>query len=107
MGLEGEGEKVKKAHKKRAAGVKAKKKKDKAGFVEKHNPRAFTFSGGAKRLQKNAQYKADQATKREHAPIVDKTGEIPPPLVVVVQARQASENRHSSGRSCATSANRS
>lgn len=85
MGLEGEGEKVKKAHKKRAAGVKAKKKKDKAGFVEKHNPRAFTFSGGAKRLQKNAQYKADQATKREHAPIVDKTGEIPPPLVVVVQ----------------------
>jgi len=79
-------DKPKKTHKKKHAGVKARKKKEKqTGKVDKHNPRAFTFSGGTKSVQKRVQFTLDRQAKKEHVPKIDKTPEVPPPFIVVVQ----------------------
>jgi len=60
------GDKPKKAHKKRAAGQKAKKKKGKqSGKAEKHNPKAHTFSGGTRSVQKRVQYTLERQAKRD------------------------------------------
>eukprot|EP00397_Hematodinium_sp_SG-2012_P009851 GEMP01009948.1.p1 GENE.GEMP01009948.1~~GEMP01009948.1.p1 ORF type:complete len:996 (-),score=245.75 GEMP01009948.1:342-3329(-) len=79
----------KKSHRGRQGGVKAKKKKDKKkekknGKVERHNPRAFTFSGGSKSVAKKVQFTLDKQTKKDHAPIIDKNPAQPPPYVIVV-----------------------
>lgn len=80
------GDKPKKAHKKRAAGQKAKKKKGKqSGKAEKHNPKAHTFSGGTRSVQKRVQYTLERQAKRDKAPKVDKNPEVPPPFIVVIQ----------------------
>eukprot|EP00928_Gymnodinium_smaydae_P096124 TRINITY_DN8426_c0_g1_i1.p1 TRINITY_DN8426_c0_g1~~TRINITY_DN8426_c0_g1_i1.p1 ORF type:complete len:1110 (+),score=354.23 TRINITY_DN8426_c0_g1_i1:59-3388(+) len=80
------GDKPKKAHKKATKGVKGKKKKEKqTGKVEKHNPRAHSFSGGKRSVQKRVQYTLDKQAQKERAPKVDKTPDVPPPFVVVVQ----------------------
>jgi len=79
-------DKPKKTHKKKHAGVKARKKKEnQTGKVDKHNPRAFTFSGGTKSVQKRVQFTLDRQAKKEHVPKIDKTPEVPPPFIVVVQ----------------------
>lgn len=80
------GDKAKRGHKARVSGVKAKKKKEKVqGKVERHNPKAFAFSGGVKSVQKRVQYTADKKANKEHAPKIDKTPDVPSPFVVVVQ----------------------
>eukprot|EP00398_MALV-I-01_sp_L67-1_P000580 gene580-950_t len=77
--------KPKKKHKKQTAGRKAKKKRDKNGKVERHNPKAFTYSGGRNRVQKKVQYVADKRAKALKAERIDKNPPVPPPLVIVVQ----------------------
>eukprot|EP00933_Yihiella_yeosuensis_P039287 TRINITY_DN3326_c1_g1_i1.p1 TRINITY_DN3326_c1_g1~~TRINITY_DN3326_c1_g1_i1.p1 ORF type:complete len:1083 (-),score=266.11 TRINITY_DN3326_c1_g1_i1:100-3348(-) len=80
------GDKPKKAHKKKNAGMKKKKgKKKEIGKVEKHNPRANTFSGGVKSVQKRVQYTLEKQAKKLRAPKIDKNPDVPPPFVVVVQ----------------------
>jgi len=81
-----DGDDVKKPHKVRKSGIKAKKKKEKkaGGKVERHNPKAFTFSGGKNSVAKKVQYTLDNKAKKEHAPIIDKNPATPPPFVVVV-----------------------
>jgi len=64
--------------------VKAKKKKEKDGKVERHNAKAFTFSGGVKSVQRKVQFTLDKQANKERAPKVDKTPDVPPPYVVVV-----------------------
>jgi len=79
------GDDKKKAHRVRKSGIKAKKKKEKrTGKVEKHNPKAFTFSGGALSVQKKVQYTLNQKANKERTPVVDKNPTTPPPFVVVV-----------------------
>eukprot|EP00929_Paragymnodinium_shiwhaense_P049994 TRINITY_DN251_c0_g4_i1.p1 TRINITY_DN251_c0_g4~~TRINITY_DN251_c0_g4_i1.p1 ORF type:complete len:1096 (+),score=370.58 TRINITY_DN251_c0_g4_i1:146-3433(+) len=81
-----EGGKAKKAHKKKAAGRKVKNKK-KADIAEKgkhHNPRAHTFSGGTKSVQRRVQFTLDKQAKKVRAEKVDKTPDCPPPFIVVV-----------------------
>mmetsp|Transcript_89612 Transcript_89612/g.253996 ORF Transcript_89612/g.253996 Transcript_89612/m.253996 type:complete len:1065 (+) Transcript_89612:195-3389(+) len=79
------GDKPKKNHKKAHAGRKADKKKEKrVGKVDRHNPRAFTFSGGSRGVQKRVQYTLEKQAKKDHAPKVDKNPELPPPFIVVV-----------------------
>lgn len=88
MGADAGGEKAKKVHKKSQAGVKAKKKKDKkaeGAKVERHNPKAHSFSGGVQSVRKRVQYQLDKAVKKEHVKKVDKAPEVPPPFVIVVQ----------------------
>ncbi|CAK0874578.1 unnamed protein product, partial [Prorocentrum cordatum] len=81
----GGGDKAKKGHKKATSGRKAKKKKEKqTGKVERHNPKAHTFSGGVKSVEKRVRRTLEQQSKKEHAPKVDKTPDIPPPFIVVV-----------------------
>lgn len=80
------GDKPKKVHKKRAAGQKAKKKKGKqVGKAEKNNPKAHTFSGGTRSVQRRVQYTLERQAKRDKAPKVDKNPEVPPPFIVVIQ----------------------
>lgn len=84
--MDGGGDKPKKSHKKGAAGQKAKKKaKKQIGKVEKHNPKAHTFSGGKRSVQKRVQYTLEKQAKKLHAPKLDKTPDVPPPFIVVVQ----------------------
>lgn len=77
-------EKPKKTHHKSKSGVKAKKKKEKNGKVERHNPRAFTFSGGVNSMGRRVQQAQEKIAKREKMPMIDKTPDTPAPLVVVV-----------------------
>ncbi|CAJ1330640.1 unnamed protein product [Effrenium voratum] len=79
------GDKPKKGHKKRTAGQKAKKKKQQGGKVDKHNPKAHTFSGGTRSVQKRVQYTLERQAKKDKAPKVDKNPEVPPPFIVVIQ----------------------
>jgi len=83
--MEAGGDRPKKVHKKKASGVKAKKKRDKDGQVERHNAKAHTFSGGAKSVHRRVLHSLERVAKRERAPRVDKNPENPPPFVVVVQ----------------------
>ena len=64
-------------------GKKAKKKALAEG-KERHNRKAFIFSGGTKSVQRKVQQAADKTTKKQHAPILDKNPDIPPPFIVVV-----------------------
>jgi ribosome biogenesis protein BMS1 len=70
----------------KAKGKKA-KKSDLSEQKARHNPRAFTFSGGANSATMKQQRQADVLTKKERAPFVDKAALVsnPPPFVVVVQ----------------------
>ncbi|CAE8645936.1 unnamed protein product [Polarella glacialis] len=80
-------EKKKRAHKKSNAGQKTKKKdkkKKEIGKVAKHNPKANTFSGGTKSVQKRVLYTLEKQMKKDRAPKFDKNPDIPPPFIVVV-----------------------
>ena len=101
------GEMAGKAHRARKAGSKAKKKKDKkkkkevaagedgrdgGGSAPKtltkeqqriNNPKAFGVKSSLRARQSRAR-KADREQKRLHAPVLDKTPEEPPPMVVLV-----------------------
>lgn len=77
--------KPKKQHHASKSGVKAKKKRDKKeGPVERHNAKAFTFSGGKASIARKVQHTMDKKAKREKMDVIDKTPEVPAPLVVVV-----------------------
>lgn len=82
-----EAEKPKKQHKKRTSGLKAKKKKEKqaGGKVDRHNPRAHTFSGGKRSVQKRVQRSLDKQVKKDRQAKIDKNPDVPPPFIVVVQ----------------------
>ncbi|KAF4677835.1 Glycoside hydrolase 2 (Mannanase, beta-galactosidase) [Perkinsus chesapeaki] len=75
-----------KAHRKPTSGGKAKKKREKAN-VDRHNPKAFTFSGGIHSVQRRVQRGLDVKAKREKIEKMDKRpeGVEAPPYVVVVQ----------------------
>eukprot|EP01054_Gregarina_sp_Poly1_P005693 Gregarina_sp_Poly_1__5692@NODE_2_length_28028_cov_167_134223_g1_i0_p2_GENE_NODE_2_length_28028_cov_167_134223_g1_i0NODE_2_length_28028_cov_167_134223_g1_i0_p2_ORF_typecomplete_len1075_score187_84RIBIOP_C/PF04950_12/7e02RIBIOP_C/PF04950_12/2e77AARP2CN/PF08142_12/6_3e24PduVEutP/PF10662_9/1_1e12GTP_EFTU/PF00009_27/9_2e10AAA_22/PF13401_6/2_1e05AAA_16/PF13191_6/4_1e05Adeno_IVa2/PF02456_15/2_4e05NACHT/PF05729_12/0_00018NACHT/PF05729_12/6e02AAA_30/PF13604_6/8_8e05KAP_NTPase/PF07693_14/0_0002KAP_NTPase/ len=77
-------EDARKQHRPPTAGKKVKKKK---AEVARHNPKAFTFSGGWKSTQKRAQRQAEIAEKREKFErIVNKSPSgAAPPYIVVVQ----------------------
>ncbi|CAD7958470.1 unnamed protein product [Amoebophrya sp. A25] len=66
------------------------KKKEKAEGKERHNRKAFTYSGGKNSVRKKVQQSADQNTRKTHAPKLDKTPDIAPPYVVVVQGPRGS-----------------
>jgi ribosome biogenesis protein BMS1 len=77
-----------KKHRPSKSGAKAKKKDDnskkKRGLsTDRHNPRAFSVAniGRTKRTQ---QRNLDRAQKKEVVPLVNRTEELPPPIVVVV-----------------------
>ncbi|KAL8425290.1 hypothetical protein Efla_005854 [Eimeria flavescens] len=86
-------EQVNRAHRAKQAGSKAarqarrKKKKNlgSAADEKRHNPKAFTFSGGVISVQRKVQHSLDKATAKEHKPVVDKTPAVAPPFSVVVQ----------------------
>ncbi|KAH8584114.1 BMS1 like GTpase involved in ribosome biogenesis [Cryptosporidium sp. chipmunk genotype I] len=69
--------------------LKKKLKKEGADKKERHNPKAFTFSGGVKSVQRRVQRTLDIASKREKAPGIDKSNVedefTPPPYIVAVQ----------------------
>lgn len=81
------------AHRAKQAGAKAsrqarqKKKKvlGSAADEKRHNPKAFTFSGGVISVQRRVQHSLDKATAKEHKPVTDKTPAVAPPYTVVVQ----------------------
>ncbi|XP_035907903.1 ribosome biogenesis protein BMS1 homolog [Anopheles stephensi] len=75
---------TKKAHKKRHSGVKADKKKAKNKPTERtKNPKAFAITK-ARSAEKRFRRKEDLTTKKQHIPIVDKTPEEPPPVLIAV-----------------------
>ena len=77
-----EGDDVKRAHKKRKAGPKADKKakgKSNAG----RNPKAFGFQS-VQKAAKTFHRKQDLETKKQHAPVVDRTPVEPPPIIVAI-----------------------
>ncbi|PPS96358.1 AAA-type ATPase/40S ribosome biogenesis Tsr1 and BMS1 C-terminal/AARP2CN (NUC121) domain-containing protein [Cryptosporidium hominis] len=68
--------------------LKKKLKKEGADKKERHNPKAFTFSGGVKSVQRRVQRTLDITSKREKAPGIDKSNvedESTPPYIVAVQ----------------------
>lgn len=81
------------AHRAKQAGVKAarqqrQRKKKTTGEQDdgkRHNPKAFTFSGGVVSVQRRVQRSLDVAAATEKRPVVDKTPPIAPPFNVVVQ----------------------
>ncbi|XP_052262735.1 ribosome biogenesis protein BMS1 homolog isoform X1 [Dreissena polymorpha] len=78
----------KKAHRKRHAGPKAEKKKAKSDHKQdldprQRNPRAFSIQH-VKKTQKIVQRTQDLKTKKQHIPIVDRTPQEPPPVIVAV-----------------------
>eukprot|EP00916_Digyalum_oweni_P019478 GHVL01032398.1.p1 GENE.GHVL01032398.1~~GHVL01032398.1.p1 ORF type:complete len:170 (+),score=31.79 GHVL01032398.1:41-550(+) len=76
-------EKPQKPH--RVKGAKGKKKKDNSDKTERHNAKAFTFSGGIVSVQRRVQRTLDKTAKKEHIAPIDKTPPVPPPFIVVVQ----------------------
>ena len=72
-----------KAHRKRAAGPKAKKKAAKKGGDDRSNPKAFTYKS-AVRAARAVRRNLDKASKRQHVPKVDHTPLEPPPICVAV-----------------------
>lgn len=77
-----------KAHRKRASGPKAEKKKakkstDKDENESARNPKAFTFKS-AVRAARAGRRKLDIAAKRQRVPQVDRTPVEPPPVCVAV-----------------------
>ncbi|PFH34328.1 AARP2CN (NUC121) domain-containing protein [Besnoitia besnoiti] len=83
------GDQLHKRHQQRHGKSEKKKKnklKKKDGTAEKqHNPRAFTFSGGVVSVQRKVQRSLDKLALKEREEKTDKTPDIPPPYVVVVQ----------------------
>ena len=69
--------------KKKDSGKKVKNKQANDG-KERHNRKAFTFSGGVNSVRKKVQFTQDKTANKAHAPILDKTPEVAPPYVVVV-----------------------
>ncbi|XP_049298010.1 ribosome biogenesis protein BMS1 homolog [Anopheles funestus] len=75
---------AKKAHKKRHSGVKADKKKAKNKPTDRtKNPKAFAITK-ARSAEKRFRRKEDITTKKQHIPVVDKTPEEPPPVLIAV-----------------------
>uniref|UniRef100_A0A182N849 Bms1-type G domain-containing protein n=1 Tax=Anopheles dirus TaxID=7168 RepID=A0A182N849_9DIPT len=75
---------AKKAHKKRHSGVKADKKKAKNKPTDRtKNPKAFAITK-ARSAEKRFRRKEDLTTKKQHIPLVDKTPEEPPPILIAV-----------------------
>ncbi|XP_062544498.1 ribosome biogenesis protein BMS1 homolog [Armigeres subalbatus] len=73
-----------KPHKKRLAGVKADKKKAKNKPTDKgKNVKAFAITK-ARSAEKRFRRKEDVLTKKHHIPLVDKTPEEPPPVLIAV-----------------------
>ncbi|XP_053684524.1 ribosome biogenesis protein BMS1 homolog [Sabethes cyaneus] len=73
-----------KTHKKRLAGVKADKKKSKNKPTDKNkNVKAFAITK-ARSAEKRFRRKEDILTKKQHIPLVDKTPEEPPPVLIAV-----------------------
>ncbi|WAQ97349.1 BMS1-like protein [Mya arenaria] len=77
-----------KAHRKRQAGPKAAKKKSKSDHeqeltAQQRNPRAFSIQH-AKKALKTVQRTQDLKTKKQHIPVVDRTPDEPPPIIVGV-----------------------
>lgn len=73
-----------KSHKKRLAGVKADKKKAKNKPTDKgKNVKAFAITK-ARSAEKRFRRKEDVLTKKHHIPLVDKTPEEPPPVLIAV-----------------------
>ncbi|KAJ1604895.1 BMS1 like GTPase [Cryptosporidium canis] len=81
--------KAHRAHLSKKKVLKKKLKKEGADKKERHNPKAFTFSGGVKSVQRRVQRTLDIASKREKAPGIDKSNveddSTPPPYIVAVQ----------------------
>ncbi|ORM41851.1 Ribosome biogenesis protein bms1 [Babesia sp. Xinjiang] len=80
------------AHKRSNSRIKESKKKRKdlqrKGITEKqkrHNPKAFSFSGGRHAVHRRVQHASEVAEKRLRRPRIFKSAEVPPPFVVVVQ----------------------
>ncbi|XP_053676043.1 ribosome biogenesis protein BMS1 homolog [Anopheles nili] len=75
---------AKKGHKKRHSGVKADKKNAKNKPTDRtKNPKAFAITK-ARSAEKRFRRKEDIITKKQHIPIVDKTPEEPPPVLIAV-----------------------
>ncbi|XP_055534253.1 ribosome biogenesis protein BMS1 homolog [Wyeomyia smithii] len=73
-----------KTHKKRQAGVKADKKKSKNKPSDKtKNVKAFAITK-ARSAEKRFRRKEDILTKKQHIPLIDKTPEEPPPVLIAV-----------------------
>ncbi|KAL8437952.1 hypothetical protein ACSSS7_000602 [Eimeria intestinalis] len=85
-------EQANRSHRAKQAGAKAarqaRRKKKNLGAADedkRHNPKAFTFSGGVISVQRRVQHSLDKATAKEHKRVIDKTPSIAPPYTVVVQ----------------------
>ncbi|XP_048248671.1 ribosome biogenesis protein BMS1 homolog isoform X1 [Haliotis rufescens] len=81
-----EGEDKRKVHRVRQAGRKAEKKKAKDKHeqdlsAKQRNPRAFAIQS-ANKTAKRVQRTLDHKTKKHHIPLVDRTPDEPPPVVV-------------------------
>lgn len=50
---------------------------------ERHNPRAFTFSGAGK-MSKMARHGLEKNERRLHVPLVDRSSDTPPPVLIGV-----------------------
>ncbi|PVU90203.1 hypothetical protein BB561_004989 [Smittium simulii] len=72
---------VNKGHRVRKAGASAKKPKHKN--EKQNNPKAFAMQSGI-RAAKMASRKLEKQEKKLHVPLVDRTPEIPPPIIVAV-----------------------
>ncbi|KAK1445006.1 ribosome biogenesis protein Bms1/Tsr1 [Babesia gibsoni] len=79
-------------HKRSKSKIKIAKKKKKdlerKGIFEKqakHNPKAFTFSGGRNAVHRRVQHASDFEEKRLRRPRIFKSADVPPPFIVVVQ----------------------
>ncbi|KAI8615947.1 hypothetical protein BC830DRAFT_1120039 [Chytriomyces sp. MP71] len=86
--MESAKERTVKAHHKRQSGPKAERKK--AKVLPQHqknavmqNPKAFASYSGV-RADRNARRNADKDQTRLHVPMVDRTPDIPPPIVIAV-----------------------
>uniref|UniRef100_A0A336M1J5 CSON007342 protein n=1 Tax=Culicoides sonorensis TaxID=179676 RepID=A0A336M1J5_CULSO len=85
MGDDGDQSASKKTHKARHSGVKADKKKAKnvKPTERPKNPKAFAIQS-IRKAEKRFRRKEDLITKKQHIPLVDKTPEEPPPIIVAV-----------------------
>ncbi|KFH09885.1 AARP2CN (NUC121) domain-containing protein [Toxoplasma gondii VAND] len=84
------GDQLHKRHQQRHGKSEKKKKnrmkgKDGKAAEKQHNPRAFTFSGGVVSVQRKVQRSLDKFALKEREEKTDKTPDVPPPYVVVVQ----------------------
>ncbi|XP_063702700.1 ribosome biogenesis protein BMS1 homolog [Culicoides brevitarsis] len=85
MGDDGDSSAPQKSHKARHSGVKADKKKAKnvKPTDRPKNAKAFAIQS-ARKAEKQFRRKEDLITKKTHIPLVDKTPEEPPPIIIAV-----------------------